>query len=194
MSASAHFGDHRSSEERQLDDVVDKLHGMVEDFRHGIADATGRRWSLTATQLLERARQRSRDKNPPPERIRCGGLGHGDPVAGQGLAFSDKDEDLEHWRRFFAHLTSMAEAGRMAIREQAAATPLQQHPPKIEPNHCRVCGDQPIYRGKADLASERCEWCWRHWCLYGVDMPRRIVAWRKQGKRITDAMIKAEID
>ncbi len=193
MTETAHFGDSRSSEERQLEEIVAQLRAIVEDFRLGIADADGRRWSLTAGQLLGRARQRSRDKNPPPEANRGGGLGHGDPTGGGGLAYSEKDEDLDHWRRFLAHLEAMREAGRQAVAEQAAATPANQHPRPIEPGHCRVCGDQPIYRGKSDGSSERCQWCYRHWIEYGVDMPRRIVAWRKQGKAITPAMIRAEL-
>jgi hypothetical protein len=80
----------------------------------------------------------------------------------------------------------MLNYGRHAVELLDKATPAQQRPDKIEPC-CRVCGDKAIY------FSERCRWCYDRWIEWGVDMPKRIVRWHKEGRRVTSTMIRAEL-
>lgn len=196
MVDTQHFGDTRSSEERRLSDLIAQLRSVLDDVELGILDRStpgGRRWSLTAAQLLAKARQRSRDKVAVPDRGSRAGKGMGDPVGSRVAHLDDRDPDLVAWRSLHMSLQGMATIGALAVAALAKATPEAQHPAHIKPGRCRVCGDVPIYRGKPEDASERCRWCYDHWCEYGEDMPRRITAWRKQGKAITPAMIRSEL-
>lgn len=182
----------------QLTEMLDELRGAIDDLRLGILDRSkpnGRRWSLTVFELLDRARVRRRDKLVPAERPRA--RAYGDPTVGDAIErVTDEDPDLRAWRSLLIDLQTMLTYGRHAVGTLATATPAQQRPDRIEVG-CRVCSrpgkPEPVYR------SERCRWCydfWRQWSCDGVsvDVPPAILRARREGKRITYAMIEAELN
>lgn len=180
-------------DETQLRNAIDEMRGVLDDLELGILDRSkpdGKRWSLTVYELLARARVRSRDKLPAASAGRGAIGGHGDPTCSAATArVDDNDEDLRHWIELLTDL----EVARTYLRRLPGylrqATPAQQHPDRPRLDVCRVCGDteEPVYR------SERCRWDYDRWLEFGVDVPERITRWRRQGKRITEAMIRAEL-
>lgn len=182
-------------DERQLDDLLCEIESVVDRLRHGSADPArgGKRWSLTAFQLLARARVKTRDGFPASNgggggASKKGGDYGGGVVPSLALA-GDTNEDRKHWDNLLLDLQVAMTYLRRLPAHIEQATPAQQHPDRLV-EACRVCGDpdEPIYR------SERCRWDYDRWLEFGVDMPERIVRWRRQGKRITSTMIRAELD
>ena len=182
-------------DEHQLRDAITEVRGILDDLELGILDRSkpdGKRWSLTAFDLLARARVRSRDKLPVPDRGRRSLGGHGDPTATQAAArVEDNDEDLHHWREFLMDLQVGLTYFRRLPTTLAKATPAQQHPDRPEFG-CRVCSrpgkPEPIYR------AERCRWCYDFWLLWKADVPAAILKLRREGKRITEQLIRLELD
>lgn len=182
-------------DEHQLREAIAEVRNICDDLELGVLDRSkpdGKRWSLTAFDLYKRARVRSRNKLPAPDRGRRAVGGHGDPTATQAAArVEDNDEDLKLWRALLMDF----EVARTYLRRLpvylAKATPAQQHPDRPEFG-CRVCSrpgkPEPIYR------AERCEWCYRFWLLWKADVPQAILKLRREGKRITEQAIRLELD
>lgn len=182
----------------ELRDAIAEARGILDDMELGILDRSrpdGKRWSLSAYDLFNRARVRSRDKLPQPDRGRRAIGVHGDPTASEaGTRVEDNDEDLKHWHALQLELRVAMGYLRRVTPILAEATPAQQHPDRIEVG-CRICSrpgkPEPVYRGTAS-ASERCRWCYDFWTQWGVDAPAAILKLRRDGKRITEQLIRAE--
>ncbi len=193
MSEPQSFGMGRSVD-FPVEAMLAELESIADRLRHGIPDPSkpSRRWSLTAFSLFAAARVRSRDKLPQVESGR-GGSGHGDPTYGDAKArVDDKDADLMAWHDLRMDVQTMLTYGRHAVELLDKATPAQQRPDRPNLDCCRVCSrpnDEPaIYR------SERCRWCWDFWILWKVDVPESILKLRRQGKRITENIIRTVLD
>lgn len=185
-------------DERQLRELLAELDSIRADIELGILDRSkpdGKRWSLSAFDLMARARLRTRDGFPPSTSGGSGGTKKGGDYGGgvvPSLALAgDTNEDRQHWDRLLLRLQLMLTNGRHAVQELAAATPAQRHPDRPEFG-CRVCSrpgkPEPIYR------AERCEWCYRFWLLWKADAPPAILKLRREGKRITEQAIRLELD
>jgi hypothetical protein len=188
VSEPQSFGTGRSVD-FPVESMLAELESISDRLRHGIPDPTkpARRWSLTAFTLFAAARIRSRDKLPPRQFGRGIG-GHGDPTYGDAKMGMDEhlDPDLRAWEDLRNDVQLMLNYGRHAVGVLDKATPAQQRPDKLEPC-CRVCGDKVLYSG------ERCRWCYDFWILWKVDAPKRVLSWRRSGKRITSTMVQAEL-
>jgi len=179
----------------ELRDSIAEARGILDDLELGILDRSrpdGKRWSLTAYDLFNRARVRSRDKLPQPDSGRRALGGHSDPTSTEAAArVEDKDEDLKHWRDLQLELRVAMVYLRKLAPILAEATPAQQHPDRIEVG-CRICSrpgkPEPIYR------AERCRWCYDFWLLWKTDVPEAILKLRRAGKRITEQAIRAELE
>jgi hypothetical protein len=204
VTETAHAGDKRHDDEgRLLDELLAELRGILTSVEQGVADANGRRWSLTAGQLLTKARQRTRDKEPAPDRTRSSaGLGYTNPTQGAGLEYSDPDPDLKAWRSLHTHLTDMHAAGSAAIVTLADATPPQAHPDRVEFG-CRICSrpnhPEPAQRAVPIFRAERCHWCydfWLRWSANGVsvEVPLSILKLRWQDKTVTERDVRRALD
>lgn len=186
-------------DERQLRELLAELDSIRADIELGILDRSkpdGKRWSLTAFDLMARARMRNRDGFPPSNgdgsgrATKKGGDYGGGTVPSLALA-GDTDVDRQHWDRLLVRLQLMLVNGRHAVRELAEATPAQRHPDRPEFG-CRICSrpgkPEPIYR------AERCRWCYDFWLMWKVDVPDAILKLRREGRRITEQAIRAELD
>ncbi len=183
-------------DETQLRNAIDEMRGVLDDLELGILDRSkpgGKRWSLTVYELLARARVRSKDKLPGPERGRGAIGGHGDPTCSEAASrVEDHDEDLRHWHELLTDLEVARTYLRRLPAHLRAATPAQQHPDRPNLECCRVCsrkGDEPaIYR------AERCQWCYRFWLDWKVDAPEPILKLRREGKPVSENAIRAAIE
>lgn len=184
----------RHPDAHQLRNLLDEIRAIVDDFERGILDRSkpdGRRWSLTAEQLMARAKA-------SPRGVTGGASGRTPRYASDGsrpgstpaLALS-VSEERKVWDEWLIDVQVALTYLRHAIDIQAKATPAQQHPDRLEVG-CRVCSrpgkPEPIYR------AERCEWCYRFWLLWKADVPEAILRRRRQGQSITEQMIRAELD
>lgn len=188
-------------DERQLRDAIDEARAILDDMELGVLDRSrpdGRRWSLSAFELRERASIRTRDGFPPANgggsggQTKKGGDYGGGVVPALALAPGEgRSEDRQHWDRFLLDLQCGLVYLRRTIDDLVKATPAQRHPDRPNLTCCRVCSrpnDEPvIYR------SERCRWCWEFWRLWGVDAPEPILKLRREGRRITENIIRAEL-
>ena len=151
-------------DERQLRELLSELDSIRADIELGILDRSkpdGKRWSLSAFDLMARARLRTRDGFPASNGGGGGGASKKGGDYGGGVVPSlalagDTNTDRQHWDRLLLRLQLMLTTGRHAVQELAAATPAQRHPDRPEFG-CRVCSrpgkPEPIYR------AERCRWC-----------------------------------
>ncbi len=193
MTATASFGG--KPLDWELRDTIAEARGILDDMELGILDRSrpdGKRWSLSAYDLFNRARVRSRDKLPQPDRGRRALGGHGDPTASEaGTRVEDNDPDLRHWHALQLELRVAMGYLRRLAPILAAATPAQQHPDRPEFG-CRVCSKpgkpEPIYR------AERCQWCYRFWLDWKVDAPEPILKLRREQKPITINLIRQALD
>lgn len=194
---TAHFGGgHPASGERELlRDRIAELRATADFLELGLVDhgrPDGKRWSVTAFDLLERARVRSRDKLVRDRGGRRGAGGPPDPTGSEAAErVEDNDEDLVRWRELLMDLDVAVTYLRRLPKVLADATPAQQHPDRLEVG-CRVCSrpgkPEPIYR------SERCQWCYRFWLDWKVDVPPAILKKRREGRTVTEQMIRAELE
>lgn len=185
-------------DERQLRELLAELDSIRADIELGILDRSkpdGKRWSLSAFDLMARARLRTRDGFPASNGGGGGGASKKGGDYGGGVVPSlalagDTNTDRQHWDRLLLRLQLMLTNGRHAVQELAAATPAQRHPDRPEFG-CRICSrpgkPEPIYR------AERCEWCYRFWLLWKADAPDAILKLRREGKRITEQAIRLEL-
>lgn len=185
-------------DERQLDELLCEVESVVDRLRHGSADPNrdGKRWSLTAFQLLARARLRTRDGFPASNGGRGSGASKKGGDYGGGVVPSlalapDTNEDRKHWDNLLLDLQVAMTYLRRLPAHIEKATPAHQHPDRAE-DGCRVCSrpgkPEPIYR------AERCEWCYRFWLLWKADAPPAILKLRREGKRITEQAIRLELN
>jgi hypothetical protein len=109
------------------------------------------------------------------------------PTPAQAMAVS---EERKAWDEWLMDIQVAMTYLRHAIVVQAKATPAQQHPDMPEFG-CRVCSrpgkPEPIYR------SERCR-CQDFWILWKVDAPEPLIKLRREGKRITENVIRNVLD
>lgn len=180
------------ADERHLAQVMAEMRALADDFEFGILDRSrsdGKRWSVTAVQLMAMAKSPMRS---------TGGGGSGPhyaadgsrpgPTPGQALVPS---EDRRRWDEWLTDVQTGLAHLRRANDILARATPAQQHPDHPEEG-CRVCSrpgkPEPIYR------AERCRWCYDFWILWKVDPPHSLLKLRRQGGRITENVIRKVLD
>lgn len=185
-------------DERQLDELLCEIESVVDRLRHGSVDPNrdGKRWSLTAFQLLARARMKTRDGFPSSTGNGGGGASKKGGDYGGGVVPSlalagDTNEDRRHWDNLLLDLQVAMTYLRRLPAHIEKATPAHQHPDRPE-DGCRICSrpgkPEPIYR------AERCEWCYRFWLLWRADAPEPILKLRREGKRITEQAIRLELE
>lgn len=185
-------------DERQLDELLCEIESVVDRLRHGSVDPNrdGKRWSLTAFQLLSRARMKTRDGFPASNGGGGGGASKKGGDYGGGVVPSlalagDTNEDRKHWDNLLLDLQVAMTYLRRLPAYIEKATPAHQHPDRLV-EACRVCSrpgkPEPIYR------AERCRWCYDFWLLWKADVPAGILKLRREGKRITEQLIRLELD
>lgn len=188
-------GNSTRPDRRQLEELVAELRWLADVFELGLADDEGKRWSYTMFDLMARAQVAKRDGFPMSRDGSGGGRGGFAPDGSRpgpvpGMATAAEDEDRQRWWSLLTDLQVMVTYGRHACTVLAKATPAQRHPDRPEFG-CRICSrpgkPEPIY------ASERCRWCWDFWRLWKVDAPVPILKLRREGKRITENVIRAEL-
>jgi hypothetical protein len=202
-------------DDRQLAEIFAEMRSAIGDLERGIEDranATGRRWSLTASHVIDQGQGTQRDgfprtgaRPPPPAPNRPpnpdpeadgGHTAYGDTVG--GIATASDTPEVRRSRELVSAIRAARDALRAAVAVLVAATPAQQHPRIPDLDSCRVCSRAghpvPIYHGSRGAeTSERCEWCYRFWLLWGTDVPPAILKLRHQGKRVTENAIRAEL-
>lgn len=178
---------------RQLREMLAELRSAADDFEFGILDRSkpdGKRWSLTAEQLMERAKAATRAEKSggggTPSYGRDGS--RNGPTPAQAMTVS---EERRQWNEWNLDVQVAVTYLRRAVDLLAAATPAQQHPDRPELG-CRVCSrpgkPEPIYR------AERCQWCYRFWLDWKVDVPEPILKLRREGKPVTENAIRLVLD
>ncbi len=189
---AAHFGDDRYRAERELGNVLAEMHEHLDDAEHGLLDrservaANRKRWSLSALDLLRRARVKTQDGLPRGNGIGGGGSPRyaadgSRPGPTPGMATNgDQDVMLDHWRVVWRELTNARASLRKVVVALAEATPA---PPKPQ-DGCRVCGAEEVYAG------ERCRWDYDFWLRWKIDTPTEIVEAHARGERITENKIR----
>jgi hypothetical protein len=178
---------------RQLHEVFAEIRALTEDFERGILDRSrpdGKRWSLTAEQLMARAKTATKTERAggsATPNYGADGSRNG-PTPAQALTVS---QERRTWDDFLLDVQTGLAYLRRANDKLAAATPAQQHPDRPEFG-CRVCSrpgkPEPVYR------AERCRWCYDFWLLWKADVPALILKLRREGKRITEQVIRMELD
>lgn len=200
-------------DERQLAEIFRELRSGIDDLEKGIEDRAnqnGRRWSLTAGQVVAEGRGSQRDgfprtgdakkplprgnRPPDPDPEADGGhTAYGDTVG--GIATARDAPEVVRAHDLLRSIELMRSAKNAAVQVLVDATPAQQHPDRPDLDSCRVCSRAghpvPVYRTSG--ADERCEWCLRFWLLWQVDVPADILKLRHQGKRVTENAIRAAL-
>jgi hypothetical protein len=180
-------------DEHQLALLLDGVDELVVDLRMGILDRSrpdGKRWSLTAEQLLSRARAHPRETVTTDRDAGVRGSGPPDPTMRQATTVDSAE--MVALKELLAGVHTATHALGQAVKALDKATPEQQRPDRPDLNCCRVCSrpgkPEPIY------ASERCQWCWRFWRLWGVDVPGSILKLRREGRPISENVIRKVLD
>lgn len=180
-------------DERQLADLLAGVDELVTDLRLGILDRSrpgGKRWSLTAEQLLSRARARPRETVTVDKA--GGGRPSGPPDPTMSQAITVDSLEMRMLKQLLAGVHAATQDLGQAVKALDEATPEQQRPDRPDLNCCRVCSrpgkPEPTY------ASERCQWCWRFWKLWGVDVPESILKLRREGRPISENAIRKVLD
>ena len=192
-------GNSTRPDERQLEQLLAGCAEAVDDLRLGILDRSrpnGKRWSLTAEQLLARARSHPRE-TVTVDRA-GGGRGSGPPDPTMRQATTVDSAEMVALKELLAGVHTATAALGQAVKALDKATPEQQRPDRPNLDACRVCTrpgvePEPVYR------SERCRWCYDFWCRWShdgisVDVPESILKLRRQGKRITENVIRKVLD
>ncbi len=175
------------AEERHVVDLLDELEAAVADLKLGVLDRSDpkpERWTkrgLSAVGLLRRTRVRTTDGFRASSGPNAGShtSGPADPV-GNAVVRGDRDELLDLWRQVIRGADTALVALHGSVGALARATPAD---PTNPPPLCRVCGQAPVHR------AERCDWCYRWWLVHGSDVPEVILAARRDGRRITTALV-----
>lgn len=178
---------------QQLRGLIAEMRALADDFELGILDRSrpdGKRWSLTAEQLMARAKAAARaEKSGGGGTPSYGADGsRNGPTPAQAMTVS---EERKAWDEWLMDVQVAMTYLRRAVVVLDKATPAQQHPDRPEFG-CRVCS-RP---GKPELIyrSDRCRWCYDFWILWKVDAPAAILKLRREGKRITENLIRRELD
>lgn len=176
----------------QFGGLFDALQSDLDDLRHGILDRSrsdGKRWSLTAEQLFDRAIARPRETVTTSGGGRPAGS-HSSPT--ESAATTKDSEEVVRLRELVTHVRTALLCLDDAVKTLDRATPDQQRPDRPDLNACRVCSrpgkPEPVYR------AERCRWCYDFWILWKVDTPPAILKMRREGKRISEQAIRTELD
>jgi hypothetical protein len=186
-------GNSRKPDERQLEQVLAEIRALADDFELGIIDRArpdGKRWSITAAQLMAKA------KAPTPSNGTGGGTVHyaadgsrPGPTPARALMVS---EERKAWDSWLTEVWTGVLALRRANDILAKATPEHQRPDRPDLDACRICSrpgkPEPIYR------AERCRWCYDFWLDWKLDVPEPILKLRRHGKRITENDIRTVIE
>ncbi len=172
--------------------LLDALASDVEDLRHGLPDRArdnGKRWSLTAEQLFDRAMARPRETVPASDGRRPVGS-HSAPTETAAVTFDSAE--MVALRQLVTHIRSALGYLDDAAKVLDRATPENQRPDRPVLDCCRVCSrpgkPEPIYR------SERCRWCYDFWLMWRNDVPEPILKMRREGRRISESDIRTELD
>lgn len=186
-------------DERQLADLLGGIVELVDDLRLGILDRSrpnGKRWSLTAEQLLSRARSRPRETVTVDKA--GGGRPSGPPDPTMSQAITVDSLEMRMLKQLLAGVHAATQDLGQAVKALDEATPEQQRPDRPALDCCRVCTrpgvePEPVYR------SDRCRWCYEFWLRWShdgvsVDPPESILKLRRQGKRITENLIRKVLD
>jgi hypothetical protein len=178
---------------QQLRGLIAELRSLADDFELGILDRSkpdGKRWSLTAEQLMGRAKAAARaEKSGGGGTPSYGADGsRNGPTPAQAMTVS---EERKAWDEWLMDVQVAMTYLRRAIVVLDKATPAQQHPDRPEFG-CRVCS-RP---GKPELIyrAERCQWCYRFWLDWKVDVPEPILKLRREGKPVTENAIRLVLD
>lgn len=180
-------------DERQLADLLNGVDELVSDLRLGILDRSrlnGKRWSLTAEQLLSRARARPRETVTVDKA--GGGRPSGPPDPTMSQAITVDSLEMRMLKQLLAGVHAATQDLGQAVKALDEATPEQQRPDRPDLNCCRVCSRPG--KPEAIYASERCQWCWRFWKLWGVDVPDSILKLRREGRQISENLIRKVLD
>jgi hypothetical protein len=185
-------GNSTRPDERQLEQLLDGIDEAVLDLRLGILDRSrpdGKRWSLSAEQLLSRARARPRETVTVDKA--GGGRTSGPPDPTMTQAITVDSAEMKALKELLEGVHTATHALGQAVKALDKATPEQQRPDRPELG-CRVCSrpgkPEPIYR------AERCRWCYDFWLLWKVDAPDSLLKLRREGKRITENLIRKVVD
>jgi hypothetical protein len=182
----------------QLAGLIAELRSILDDLEEGIVDRSrpdGRRWSVTAYQLIALARAKKPDGFPPPSSGEGGGStggSHGGGPVPMLVMANLNDADRKAAEDLVLNVQIMASYGRHAVKVIDKATPENQRPDRPMLDCCRICSrpgkPEPIYR------SERCQWCYRFWLEWKVDVPPSILKLRREGRAIYDRDIRDAVD
>ena len=172
--------------------LLESLQADIDDLRGGILDrsrANGKRWSLTAEQLFDRAMARPRETVVQAGGGRPSGS-HSAPT--ESAAITVDSAEMVALREFVTHVRTALLCLDDAAKVLDRSTPDNQRPDRPNLDCCRVCSrpndEPPIYR------AERCQWCYRFWLDWKVDAPEPILKLRRQGKPISENAIRQVLD
>lgn len=177
-------------EDDLLLDLIYEARAALDDLEKGVLDRNpdsptyDTRGSLTAVELVRRARHGTRDGYP--RQSMGGGSGGlaGNPVA--ELVTSDPMSDPI--RRAAVDMKRLLKGAvgdlRVAVGTLAKAEPPS---PKSTPS-CRVHAGVGIY--EPAWRGDRCRWCNDFFAVEGVDPPDDLLLAKDRGERITTKMVK----
>lgn len=180
-------------DERQLVSLLDGVDELLLDLRMGILDRSrpnGKRWSLTAEQLLSRAAARPRETVVVEHA--GGGRPSGPPDPTMSQAITVDSLEMRSLTKLLEGVHAATKHLGYAVKALDEATPEQQRPDRPDLNCCRVCSRPG--KPEAVYASERCQWCWRFWRLWGVDVPDPILKLRREGRQISENAIRMVLE
>lgn len=185
-------------DERQLQELIDEARSALDVIELGRERSVDKAAAISATQLIRRARGRTRDG------YRGSNLEGGAPSSvlddegkpmppvndptGELVAGERQEDPIRKLARQVARGLDAAVVDLLSVVSALVQATPGKVTENVEPgcrNHqIRIDSFEPVYR------DGRCRWCYDWWLAHGDDAPTEILEARARGERITTKFVE----